>query len=329
VRVARRRSWMELALPVGIGIAFLGVWCLWCQRTTGSPFHTPWELYRREYIPDDTFGFGLTGQHPLRALNPDMTAFNEGFVRAMHREYTLASVPSQLAQRIVAIAANMWVSRAMLLALTSLALITTSLSFWFAMGTSLLLVLAYLSYAHAAQWSVYYMEIQPVLAFATAVAWWRVASLIADRRLVWPLRDAPTVSSGATLGVMLSLILLLPYSTRMVASTAAGKAESQQYHRDFRDLLALVPNDHIMVFIHYGSNHNPHRALVTNEPDLASARAWTVYDRGVDNIRLMRLDPHRTPYLFDDVHGALIPLDSSGAMQFNRVIREPGVREQR
>ena len=96
VRVARRRSWSELAVPFGIGFACLGVWMLWCQRTTGSPLHTPWELYRREYIPDDTFGFGLTGQQPLRALNPDMQAFNEQFVQAMHRHYTLASVPIEL-----------------------------------------------------------------------------------------------------------------------------------------------------------------------------------------------------------------------------------------
>jgi hypothetical protein len=326
VRVARRRSWSELAIPFGIGFACLGVWCLWCQRTTGSPLHTPWELYRREYIPDDTFGFGLTGLQPLRVLNPDMQVFNERFVQTMHRQYTLASVPSELWHRVVAIAANMWVTRAMLLVLALLALFTTSAAFWFAMGTSVLLVLGYLSYAHAPQWSVYYMEIQPVLAFATAVAWWRLASLIANRRLAWPLRNVPAVESGAVFAVLVSAVLLVPYLTRLVRYEGVSKAEGQAYHRDFRDMLALVPGDKIMVFIRYAPSHSPHMALVTNAPDLASARAWTVYDRGPENIRLMSLDRHRTPYLFDDAHGALIPLDSTGKMHFDHLIREPGTR---
>ena len=67
-------------------------------------------------------------------------------------------------------------------------------------------------------------------------------------------------------------------------------------------------------------------SLVTNEPDSECARVWTVYDRGRDNIRLIRLDPHRTPYLFDDEHRVLVQLDSTGAPMMDRIIREPGAR---
>lgn len=327
LRIGRRRAWTELIMPFGIGFAFLGVWCLWCQRTTGSPLHTPWELYRRLYIPDDTFGFGLTGQQPLRTLNADMTVFNEQFVQAMHRHYTLASMPGALWRRIVAIAANMWVTRAMFMALALLALFTTSVAFWFAIGTSALLVLAYLSYAHAPQWSVYYMEIQPVLAFATALAWWRLVSLIASRRIEWSLRTLPPVSPGTIVGVLVSALLLVPYSTRLVMYSAVSKMEGQAYHRDFRDLLALAPGDKIMTFIRYAPNHSPHMALVTNSPDLAKARAWTVYDRGAEDVKLMRVDPHRRPYLYDEARAILIPLDSTGEMHLDGVIREPGTRE--
>jgi hypothetical protein len=143
-RVARRRSWRELAAPFGVGFACLGIWFLWCQRTTGSPLHTPWALYTRDYIPDDAMGFGLTGLQPLRPLNPDMALFNEQFVQAMHKYYTLASVPSQLWHRVVAIAANMWATRAMFLPLAALALITTCSALWFALGRSALLVRSYL-----------------------------------------------------------------------------------------------------------------------------------------------------------------------------------------
>jgi hypothetical protein len=322
VRVWRRRSWAELAKPFGVGFVCLGIWFLWCQRTTGSFLHTPWELYRRMYIPDDTFGFGLTGQHPLRALNPDMAAFNE-WVMSAHQEYTRAALPSQLRERVIAIAANMWATRVVLLPLAALALITTGAALWFALGTTVLLVLTYLLYAHAPQWSVYYVEIQPVLAFATAVGWWRLASVIANRRPSWQLRSTPDVTPNAVFAVLASALLLLPYATRMVPYAAAGVVQEHEYHRDFRTLLERAPGDHIMVFIRYARGHSPHMSLVTNAPVLSEARAWTVYDLGAENLQLMRLDPHRTPYLFDEAHRALIPMDSTGALDLRHVMLEP------
>jgi 4-amino-4-deoxy-L-arabinose transferase-like glycosyltransferase len=325
VRIARRSAWRELITPFGVGFIFLGIWFLWCARTTGSPLRAPYGLYSRFYFPDDVMGFGLTGLQPLRTLNPDMAMFNE-FVKSIHRAYTPASVPSQLRARIVVIAANMWATRAMLLPLTALALITTSVSVWLALGTTLLLVLAYLCVGHSPQWSVYYIEIQPVLAFVTALAWWRVASALSSRRLSWPVRTIPATTPGAVVAVVASALLLMPYLTRMVPYVALEKIEGSAYHRDFRSLLALAPSNHKMVFIRYAPGHSPHMSLVTNSPDLAKAPVWTVYDRGADNIRLIKLDPHRTPYLFDDEHRVLVPLDSMGVPHYDHLIREPGKR---
>ncbi|MFI5242178.1 MAG: hypothetical protein ACHQRL_04140, partial [Gemmatimonadales bacterium] len=217
----------------------------------------------------------------------------------------------------------MWATRAMLLPLTALALVTTSGALWFGVGSAALLVLAYLCVGHAVRWSVYYVEIQPVLAFATALAWWRVASLLASRKFEWPMRRLPAVAAGTVFATIASLILLMPYVTRMVPYIAANKADGESYHRDFRDLLALIPG-RSMVFIRYAPNHSPHMSLVTNEPDLQQQRVWTVYDLGAENVRLMKLDPHRTPYLFDDEHRVLVPLDSTGAPIHGHVIREPG-----
>ena len=270
-------------------------------------------------------GFGLTGLQPLRPLNPDMATFNE-YIKSFHRTYTLASVPGQHWARVVAIAANMWASRAMFLALAVLALITTSVPVWFALGSAVILVLAYLCVGHAPQWSVYYIEIQPVLAFVTAVAWWRAASLLSGRRLSWPLRTVPPVAGGAIIAVLVGALLLAPYLTRMVPYVALEKIEGSAYHRDFRSLVALAPSERKMVFIRYAPNHSPHMSLVTNQPDLAKAPVWTVYDRGPDNIRLIRLAPNRTPYLFDDEHRVLVPLDSLGVPHYEHLIREPGTR---
>jgi len=324
-RIAKRGAWKELRIPFGVGFVFLGIWMLWSQRTTGNPFEAPYGLYSRYYFPDDVMGFGLTGLKPLRPLNADMLRFNE-FVQLVHKDYTLASLPHNLRERIIAIAANMWASRAMLLPLAAVALITTSAPIWFALGTTVLLVLAYLCFGHAPQWTPYYVEIQPVLAFVTAAAWWRVSSLLSSKKLAWPLRELPAVTGGAVLAVIASAVLLFPYDTRMVNYIRLGKVEGSAYHRNFRELLKLVPSERSMVFIRYAPNHSPHMSLVTNEPNLNAARVWTVYDRGQDNIRLIRLDPRRTPYLFDDEHRVLVQLDSTGKPMMDRIILEPGTR---
>ncbi|MEP7064588.1 MAG: glycosyltransferase family 39 protein [Gemmatimonadota bacterium] len=324
-RIAMRNSWKELRLPFGIGFAFIGIWMLWSQRTTGNPFFAPYGLYSRYYFPDDVMGFGLTGQQPLRPLNADMALFNE-YVKILHKDYTLATLPHNLRERIVAIAANMWATRAMLLPLAALGLITASAPIWFALGTAVLLVLAYLCVGHAPQWTVYYVEIQPVLAFVTAAAWWRVASVLSSRKLAWPLHELPAMTSGAAFGVIVSALMLFPYDTRMASYIRLNKAEGSAYHRDFRDLLRLIPTAHSMVFVRYAPNHSPHMSLVTNEPDLATARVWTVYDLGAHNTALIRLDRSRTPYLFDDAHRVLVQLDSTGAPIRDRVIKEPGTR---
>jgi hypothetical protein len=324
-RIAKRKAWAELRVPFGIGFACIALWMLWSQRNTGSVLLAPYGLYSRFYFPDDVVGFGLTGLQPLRPLNPDMALFNE-YVKILHKDYTLASLPMNLRERVIAIAANMWATRAMLMPLATLALISVSAPIWFALGTAVLLVLGYLSVGHAPQWTPYYVEIQPVLAFVTAVAWWRVASLFSNRKLAWPLRGVPAVTSGAVFAVLVSAVLLFPYATRMIKYTRINKIENSAYQRNFRDLLRLAPGDHIMVFIRYAPNHSPHESLVTNSPDLNAARVWTVYDRGADNIRLIRLAPARTPYLFDDEHRVLVRIDSTGAPRMDRLIREPGKR---
>jgi hypothetical protein len=325
VRIGRRRGWRELIRPFGIGFVFLGIWCLWCQRTTGSPFRAPYGLYSRYYFPDDVMGFGLTGLQPLRHLNPDMALFNE-YVQILHRDYTLASLPSQLWQRLVAIAANMWATRAVFLPLAALGLITMSATVWFAIGSAALLVLAYLCVGHGAQWTVYYVEIVPVLAFISALGWWRLSSIIANRRLEWPLRAIPAVTPNTVLAVIVGGLLLMPYTTRAAPYIAGKKVDRRAYQRDFRTMLEMIPEERSMVFIRYARTHSPHQSLVTNAADLAKARVWTVYDLGPDDVALIRLDPHRKPYLYDEEQRVLVPLDSVGAPQPGHVIREPGER---
>jgi hypothetical protein len=48
--------------------------------------------------------------------------------------------------------------------------------------------------------------------------------------------------------------------------------------------------------------------MVTNDADLAHAPTWLVHDLGSENVRLQKLEPDRTAYVFDLSAGTLIQL---------------------
>lgn len=87
------------------------------------------------------------------------------------------------------------------------------------------------------------------------------------------------------------------------------RERSTLYHRYFNELVAAIPAPKSIVFVRYRPTHVAHYSLVRNVADIASARAWVVYDRGSDNERLLRLAPDRVPYLFDETELSITPLD--------------------
>ena len=63
--------------------------------------------------------------------------------------------------------------------------------------------------------------------------------------------------------------------------------------------MARLPPGKAIVFVSYPPSQNPHLGLTRNEPDLASARRWVVYDRGLRNAELRALAPDRAAYRLD------------------------------
>lgn len=77
----------------------------------------------------------------------------------------------------------------------------------------------------------------------------------------------------------------------------------------FRTAAAALPGERLIVFVRYAENHPVNWSLITNDADLADARIWSVYDRGADNLRLMRIAPARVPYRFDEATNTFTRLD--------------------
>jgi hypothetical protein len=106
---------------------------------------------------------------------------------------------------------------------------------------------------------------------------------------------------------MLMMLFLADFAKVMVVNAHRNMVAVQRYQRNFLGAIAQLPAEKAIVFVRYGPEHNPHLSLLYNEPDLPSARRWIVYDRGPDNLRLMRAAPDRAPFLFDEARNAIYP----------------------
>jgi hypothetical protein len=175
---------------------------------------------------------------------------------------------------------------------------------WFAAAWALAPFLAYLPYAHPPHWAVYYHEVQPILAFVTALGLWRTLAAIVSRSGRRDPGPGALALPGAGLAaflVGLGLVDTVEVRTRI--------QERYGYTRAFTRTLDAVTEPKAVVFVRYGPRHNPHRSLIENPPDFALARIWVARDRGADNLRLIAKAPDRAPYLFDEAAGTLFRLE--------------------
>jgi hypothetical protein len=298
-RCYARHTWRDLGLALALGSVLVGVIPLWSARTTGDWRTTPYALYARLYFP-----FTLASE-PERPLPPDMARMVVS-LQDLVRSHTLAALPGELIARARQIGEDLWHGwRAIFLPFAILGLVALPMGAGWAVGTAVLMVLAHLTFAHYPSWSLYYLELQPMLAFLTGlglgVAAPRVRPWLGTTRL-------------AELAVLVALTAALPLAFLDLRASRRTLEHRQAYMRGFAALLRQIPASKAIVFVRYLPTHNVHGSLIVNEPDLARARAWIVYDRGPDNVRLLAFAPDRTPYLYDEATnavGALAPATPS------------------
>ena len=296
-RVMATRGWKPLAAAVVVGAAMLALGPLWNQQTLGDWRLDPWSQYARVYFPFDKPGFGADPTPPLRPLVPEMTAIGDS-LRDVHAPHVLSSLPSAFAQRLLGIL--LWCSDGWRLAIGVL-IVAAALR---ASGveragvlTVALLLLAYLTFAHAPIWTLYYVEVLPIFFFLAACELGRVlrrfSGLGADAA---PGGRWPAPAANASLAIAL---LLLPFGVNDVRRVRAGNDLRSAFHRAADAAMAGLPPGKAIVFVSYPPSQNPHLGLTRNEPDLASARQWLVYDRGLRNAELRALAPDRAAYRLD------------------------------
>jgi hypothetical protein len=294
-RVTATRAWKTLVAPVVLGAAILALGPLWNQQTIGDWRLEPYLYYSRVYFPFDKPGFGADPAPPLRPLVPEIAAVGE-WARGLHARYTLSSLPSAFALRLVGIlvwCADGW--RFALCALSLAAVLHAAGVERAGVLTIALVLLAYLTFAHPPMWVLYYVEVLPIFYFLAAREVGRVlhkfSGLGPETSVRWPASAA-----NASLAVAL---LLLPLGVNDVLRVRAAIDLRNAFHRAADAAMARLPPEKAIVFVSYPPSQNPHLGLTRNEPDLSSARRWVVYDRGPRNAELRALAPERAAYRLD------------------------------
>jgi hypothetical protein len=284
------KLWRELVIGVLAGTLVLGILPLWSAGTTGSWRDTPLALYTKQYLPFDKPGYTLDTTRPQRALPQEMERVRM-FLRSIKElQATLPPWTTALdrTQMLLRDAFGGWrlpFAFAFLLGLWFLGPVG-----WFALGSSFLLIIAYLSQAHTADWVVYYLEAMPAIAFTAAVGAARAAK--GAQVAAVPAWLAPAA------GVLCAVLLV---TDAMKARDTLAKISLEP--RLFRERVSQLPKKPNIVFVRYSDQRSMHIALVANRGMLQNADSWIVHDRGADDLRLYALANGRTAYVFDEITG--------------------------
>ncbi|HKW12002.1 MAG TPA: glycosyltransferase family 39 protein [Gemmatimonadaceae bacterium] len=306
--VVKRRSWRELVRPILVALAIVAILPLANKETLGNWRTAPYETYTATYLPWDHLGFGVTDTPAQRPLPPDMQQFSAQFI-SVHAGHTLNRLPSIYLIRWRAILADAFHGWRIPLALFALiGFSVLGIEGWLAVASALLLTGVYLLYASIPNWTVYYLEIFPVIPFLVALGIWTVAAALVTPRLHVGPRLVREEGPRQAFAIALVVLMVLWPGGYEVHFGRRVEAAVQAYHGSFRQRLAALPDRREIIFVRYAPWHSVHQSLIANEPNLATAKRWFVYDRGEDNQRLAALAPDREPFLFDENSGTFVQL---------------------
>jgi hypothetical protein len=242
---------------------------------------------------------------PTRPLPPDLESTQLPLMY-LHQEHVPRKLPKEFRAQADNLMGMMWQSwRNGFVLFAAAGLLALSAEVAFALVSALLVFLAYGSYAHPSDWTLYYLEMFPALAAVTALGLWRVCRWVMD---VGGSADEAVRRRRLALAACALVIAGLQPTANVIELIRANRKEYSLRHRYFRDVVAARPEPKSIVFVRYSPRHNGHMSLVGNVADTGSARAIIAYDRGDENARLMALFPDRVPLLYDERSLEIVPL---------------------
>jgi len=299
ITVWKRRAWGDLAASLPLALAICAIVPVWGHAVLGTWGKNPYAYYQTMYFPVENPGLGIDSTPPLRTLPADMEKFND-YARPMHAVHTAALLPTVLKTRLLELRRGLWGDYYFLYLLAILGALVMPLSVALALGTCVLVVVAYLWIAHQPYWLIYYLELFPVLAFLSALGIWQLVSLVETLSVNRVSRSRPLgLPALVTCGAL--VLWLSPDALQSFSLWHVRLGMAPRYHESFQQLVAKIPDPKAVVFVRYAPNADVHLSLTNNEPDPATARVWAVHDLGDADLRLLQAAPDRRPYLYEEL----------------------------
>lgn len=283
----RLRLWRDFGVAFAIGLAVLSLLPLWSAKTTGDWRVSPIELYRKDYLPFDKIGFTPDTTPPRRTVSPVLRTTYDYF-RLARTQQSLDALPHIVADRAINLASALFQGARLPLALLALAgLLAMTPPLAFGLGSSLVLLLVHLPYAHWAPWTVYYLELTPVVAFLVAMGGWRA------------LRALATDERRTITGMALTAVAIAAFAVPAIGWWKRDHRGRSAFDRRFAASLQQLPTPAI-VFIRYSPRFAQHVSVVFNSAHLEQEPIWVVHDLGARNDELRRLAPERASFDFEE-----------------------------
>ena len=299
-RVAWRRrrlaGWRTACLAGGAACALVPYWT-W--RTTGGLREVPYVAYSRVYFPFDLPGFTRDASPPKRPLPPDYEALADE-ARRLYRDHVPARALANARERAITVArASLDPRRALpLLLLVPLGALAAGAAVTGVLLASAALQLgAYLLMPHDRAWTVYYLELAPVLPALAALgarqlAAWLRRAVGGDAR-----RSLPGVAS---LAVATTLVVLWRFPAECGRLAASRRVMTARPAR-LRTLVAALPDPRVVVFVRRAPAASPHFAVHDILGAPATTPTWIVRDVGpAGNAALLAAAGGRRPYVLDE-----------------------------
>ena len=298
----RSRRWRDLMLAAMTFGAMLLLLPAWNLSTTGEAGRSPLREYTETYLPWDRLGFAVESTAARRAPPPDLAFIAPQLVR-VHREHTFARLPRTLAERVDQVARSLFGGWRILLLITALVGVwKLGRPGWIICAAAVAQFLGHAVWGHQAGWTLYYAESAPL--------WYIPGALGVVAILRWlGGRDggADRGAARAEVAVLFAAPLLLGLSIRDSGPNRLWREGPAGTSRALAESIAAGPGQGIY-FIRYGNVPEGRPGLIRNDPWLATARDWVVYDLGARNDELRRVAPDRTAYLVDVEGHRVTPL---------------------
>jgi hypothetical protein len=297
------RRWREVGAATLIGGAALLVLPAWNLATTGEAGRSPLRSYTETYLPWDRLGFAIDSTAALRPPPPDLAGIAPHLAR-VHRAHTIERLPATLlerAERVADLLFGHW--RGLFIGLALIGIWRLRAAAWVALAAAIAQFLGHAPWGHEAGWTIYYAE--------SAAAWFLPGAVGMVVLIGWlgrrsaPQSDRP--EQRTALAVVLLLPLLLYHSVENSAPYREWRARRAADSRALTDLVEAGPGRAIY-FVRYGPLTSGRPGLIRNDPWLATARDWIVYDLGARNDELRRMAPERVAFLVDVAGRTVTPL---------------------